>query len=77
MQVVDVGRIHQSMHGRIDGWSRTALAVQRVVEGCDHLVLAVEPRVDVDERPHPVEAQHRETGCGQGAEIATRALHPE
>ena len=77
VQVVDVRRIDEAVHRGVDRGSGTALAVQAVVERRDHLVLAVEARVDVDERAHPVEPQHCEAAGRQGAEVATGALHPE
>ena len=60
MQVVDVRGIHQAVHRRVDRRRRAALAVQAVVERGDHLVLAVDARVHVNERAHAVEAQHGE-----------------
>ena len=60
VQVVDVRRVDEAVHGRVDRRGRAALAVQRVVERGDHLVLAVDAGVDVDERTHAVEAQHGE-----------------
>src|SRR5699024_8552208 len=47
VQVVHVGGIHQSVHGGVDAGGGPALAVQAVVEGGDHLVLAIDARVDV------------------------------
>ncbi len=49
VQVVDVGGVDQAVHRGVDRRSRTALAVQAEVEGGDHLVLAVDARIDVDE----------------------------
>ena len=60
----------------IDGRG-AALAVQAVVERGDHLVLALDAGVDVDQRAHPVEPEHREAGLRQGAEVAAGALDPE
>ena len=77
MQVVDVRGVDEAVHGRVDARRRTALAVQAVVEGRDHLVLALDARVDVHERAHPVEAQHREALLGERAEVAAGALHPQ
>jgi hypothetical protein len=76
VQVVDVGDIHQTVHRGVDRRCGAALAVQAVVECRDHLVLALEPRVHVDERAHPVEPQHRQALLGEGAEVAARSLHP-
>ena len=73
MQVVDVRGVDEAVHRGVDRRRRAALAVQAVVERGDHLVLALDARVDVDERAQPVEAQHREAGLGQGAEVAARS----
>ena len=70
-------RVDEAVHGRVDRRRRAALAVQRVVERGDHLVLALDARVDLDEVAQPVEAQHREALLGERAEVAARALHPE
>ena len=56
---------------------RSTLAVQAVVERSDHLVLAVHARVDVNEGTQPIEAQHRQPGLGEGAQVAAGALHPQ
>jgi hypothetical protein len=77
VQVVDVRGLDQAVHGGVDRRCGTALAVQAVVEGADHLVLALDPRVDLDEAAQPVQAQHREVLRGQRAEIAARSLHPD
>ena len=69
--------VDEAVHRRVDRRRRAALAVQAVVERGDHLVLAVDAGVDVDERAHPVEPEHGEAGLGQGAEVAAGALHPE
>ena len=77
VQVVDVRGVDEAVHRGVDRGSGTALAVQAVVERRDHLVLAVEAGVDVDERAHPVEPQHCEPAGRQGAEVAAGALDPE
>ena len=77
VQVVDVRGVDEAVHRGVDRRRRAALAVQAVVERGDHLVLAVDARVDVDERAHPVEAQHGEARLGERAEVAARALHPQ
>ena len=76
MQVVDVRRVEQAVHRRVDRRGRTAAAMEAEVERGDHLVLALHAGVDADERPQPVEAQDRQTRLGEGAEVATRALDP-
>ncbi len=77
VQVVDVRGVDEAVHRGVDRGGGAALAVQAVVEGRDHLVLAVDAGVDVDERAHPVEPQHREPAGGQGAEVAAGSLHPQ
>src|SRR5690606_17223854 len=61
VQVVHVGGVDQGVHGGVDGGGGAALAVQAVVEGGDHLVLAFDARVDVHECAHPVQAEHGQT----------------
>ena len=77
VQVVDVRGVDEPVHGGVDRRRGAALAVQAVVERRDHLVLALDAGVDVDERAHPVQPQHGEAGLGQGAEVAAGALDPD
>ena len=77
VQVVDVRGVDEAVHRGVDRRRGPALAEQAVVERRDHLVLAVHARVDVDQRAHPVEAEHGQAGLGEGAEVATGPLHPE
>ena len=77
MQVIDVRSVDEAVHRGIDRRRRTAPAVQAVVEGRDHLVFALHAGIDVDQRAHPVQAQHGEPGLGQRAEIAAGTLDPE
>ena len=56
--------VDEAVHRGVDRRRGTALAVQAVVERRDHLVLALDAGVDVDERAHPVEPQHGEAGLG-------------
>ena len=67
VQVIDVRGVDQPVHRGVDGRGGAALAVQAVVERGDHLVLAVDARVDVDQRAQPVQPQHRQvlpaSGC--------------
>ena len=77
VQVVDVGGVHEAVHGGVDRRRGAALAVQAVVERCHHLVLALDAGVDVDERAHPVQAQDRQAGLGEGAEVTSGALDPQ
>ncbi len=77
MQVIDVGGVDQAVHRGVDGWRRAAATVQAVVECGDHLVLAVDAGVHVDQGAHPVEPQHGQPVFGEGAEVAAGALHPQ
>ena len=58
VQVVDVRGVDQAVHRGVDRRRGAALAVQAVVERGDHLVLALDARVDVDQRAQPVQPQH-------------------
>ena len=77
VEVVDVAGLDQPVHRGVDRRRGAAPAVEAEVEGGDHLVLALDARVDVDERAQAVEAQDGETGLGQGAEVAPGALDPQ
>lgn len=77
VQMVDVRGLDERVHRGVDRRGRASFAVQAVVEGGDHLVLAVHPRVHVLERPYPVQPEHGETGLGQRPEVPARALDPE
>ena len=77
VQVVDVRRVDEAVHRGVDRRCGTALAVQAVVEGRDHLVLAVHAGVDVDERAHPVQPQHGQAARRQRAEVTAGTLHPQ
>jgi hypothetical protein len=77
VQVVDVRDVDETVHGGVDARGGPAPAVQAEVERRDHLVLAVDPRVDPGERAQPVEPQYREPLLGERAEVAARALDPE
>jgi hypothetical protein len=68
---------YQAVHCRVDRRSRATLPVQAVVEGTDHLVLALDSGIDVDQGAHPVQPQDRHTPFGQRAEIAAGTLDPE
>ena len=70
MEVVDVRRLDEAVHRRVDRRRRAAAAVAAEVERGDHLVLAVDARVDVDQRPQPVEAEHGQPVGGERAEVA-------
>ena len=77
MQVVDVLRVDESVHGGIDRWGGPTLAEQAEVEGPNHLVLTLDAWVYTDKGAHPVKAQHRQTCLGQGAEVPTGSFDPE
>lgn len=72
-----MGSIHEPVHRGVDAGGRTARAVQAVVKRRDHLVFALEARVDVHESAHAVEPQHGEPLFGQRTEVAAGALHPQ
>ncbi len=77
VQVVDVRGLDQAVHRGVDGRGGAALAERAEVERGDHLVLALDPRVDVDEGAQRVEPEHREARRGERAQVAARALHPQ
>jgi hypothetical protein len=77
VQVVHVRGVDEAVHGGVDRRCGAALAVQAVVERGDHLVLAVDTGVDVDQCAHAVQAQHRQARLLQRAEVAARALDPQ
>ncbi len=77
MEVVDMGRVDQSVHRGVDRRRGTAASEQAVIERRDHLVFLLNTGVDVDERSEPIEPEHRQAGLGERAEIATRALDPQ
>ncbi len=76
VQVVHVRGVDQRVHRGVDARRRTPLAVQAEVEGGDHLVLALEPRVHPDERPSTVQAEHGQARLAQRAQVTARALDP-
>ena len=67
VEVVDMGGGEQAVHRGVDRRSRAAPPVQAVVERGDHLVLALDARVDVGQRAQPVEPQDRQAVLGQRA----------
>ena len=77
VEMVDMGGLDETVHGRVDRRRGPAPAEQAVVEGGDHLVLALDARIDVDERAQPIEPEHAEARFGQRPEIAARTLDPE
>ena len=77
MEVVDVRRVDQAVHRRVDRRGGAAAPVQAEVERRDHLVLALHARVHVDESAESIEPEDRETRFLQGPEVAAGALDPE
>ena len=63
-------RVDQPVHRGVDRRRRATLAVEAEVERGDHLVLAVNAGIDVDERTQAVEPQHGQPVLGQRAEVA-------
>ncbi len=77
VQVVDVVRLDEPVHRGVDRWRRAAAPEEAMVERRDHLVLAIDARVDIDERTQTVQPDDGEPGLGQRAEVATGALDPQ
>ena len=77
VQMIDVRGVDQAVHRGVDRRRGAATPVQAVVERRDHLVLAFDTGVDVDQRAHPVEPQHGQPVCRQGAEISAGTLDPQ
>ncbi len=77
MEVVDMGGVDEAMHRRIDRGRRAPATMEAVVERGDHLVLALDARVDVDEGAQPVQPKHGETTLGQRPEVTAGALDPQ
>ena len=76
VQMVHVRRVDQPVHRGVDRRRGAPFAVQAEVERRDHLVLPVHPGIDVDQRPQPVKAQHRQARGPQRAQVTARALDP-
>ena len=77
VQVIHVLRVHQSVHGRVDRRRRAPFAMQAVVEGRDHLVLALHPRIYPGQRAQPVQPQHGQPAGGQRAQVPAGPLDPQ
>ena len=67
VEVVDVVGIDEAVHRGIDRRCRAAAAVEAEVERGDHLVLALDARIDVHEGAQAVEPQDRQTRLGERA----------
>jgi len=69
-----VRRVDEAVHRGVYGWRGTARAVEAVIERGDHLVLAVNAGIDVDEGAQAVEPEDRQARVGECAEIAAEPL---
>ena len=76
MQMIDMRGIDQPVHRRVDTRRRPALAMQAVVERRHHLVLPLDPGINVHQRLQPVQPQHRQTLGLQRPEVPTGPLDP-
>ena len=74
VQVIDVRRVHQPVHRRVDARRRPTLAMQAVVERRHHLVLPLHPGVDVHQRLQPIQPQRRQPLRRQRPEISPGPL---
>ena len=77
VEMIDMRGVDESVHRRVDRWCRATPTMEAVVEGSDHLVLALDAGIDVCECAQSVEPQNGEAGLGQRAQVAARALDPE
>ena len=77
VQVVHVRGLDEAVHGGVDGRRRAALAERAEVERGDHLVLALDTRVDARQGAQRVQPQHGQARCGERAEVTARAFHPQ
>src|SRR5690625_6209053 len=77
MEMVHVRGVDQGVHRGVDARGGSALAVQAVVEGRDHLVLALDPGVDVLQGPYAGQTQCGQALLGQRPEAAPGALDPQ
>ncbi len=77
VEMVDVGVLDEAVHGRVDRRGGAAGPVAAVGEQPDHLVLVLDPSVDAVEGHQAVAFEDGETGRGEGAEVAARALDVE
>ena len=75
--MINMRGVDQAVHRGVDGRRGASLAVQAVVEGGDHLILALDPGINVHQLPHPIKPQHSEAGLRQGPQVPAGALHPE
>ena len=74
MEMVDVHRIDERMHRRIDARRRGAATEEAVVEQANHLVLVLWSAVDTDEPLHAAEFQRGQAGLAQRPEVSPEPL---
>ena len=77
VEVVDVRGVDEAVHRRVDRRRGAAAAVEAEVERADHLVLALDPRIHLDERPQAIEPEDGQSRLGQRAEVPARTLDPQ
>ena len=87
VQVVHVRGLDKAVHRGVDGRRRAALcwptwpppaqAERAVVERRDHLVLALDTRIDTRQVAQRRQPQHGQARLGERAEVAARAFHPQ
>ena len=77
MQMIDMRRIHQPVHRRVDARRRPTLAMQAVVERRHHLVLPLHPGIHAHQRLQPIQPQRGEPLGLQRPEVAPGPLHPQ
>jgi len=70
VQVVDMCGVDEAVHRGVDRRSRAAATVEAIVERGDHLVLAFDARIDVDQRAQSIQPQDRQTAFRERAEVA-------
>jgi len=77
MEVVHVCGIHQAMHGGVDRRGGAPPAMQAEVERSDHLVLAVDARIDIHQRSQPVQSEDSQSTSRERPEVTPGTLDPE
>ncbi len=75
MQVIDVIRIDESMHGGIDRRRSAAAAHEAMVETLNHLVFELESAVDGLQASQALDIERRKSASLECAEVATGTLH--
>ena len=77
VEMIDVRGVDEAVHRRVDRRGGTAPPVQAEVERGDHLVLALDPRIHLDERAQAIEPEDGQPRLGQRAEVPARTLDPQ